>query len=102
MSYQLVFQWQVPDLPDFNELLALEEAMIESVRGHAHVDGHDSGALESNIFVETNDPEVCFQVVMSALGAMPWFASVSAGYRRLDNDVYTVLWPQSLEAFAVS
>ncbi|MDR6644057.1 MULTISPECIES: hypothetical protein [Luteibacter] len=102
MSYQLVLQWWQPNLPSFDELLAIEEALIEVIGQGGDVDGHDVGASECNIFIETENPEACFEKVRARFDTAPWFADLYVGYRRMDSDVFTPVWPESMPSFSVS
>lgn len=101
-TYQLVFQWRGADVRDFDELIDIEDAMIALLGPPDEVDGHDIGADECNIFIFTGDPARCLSIVEGAFAAMPWFAAARAGYRRLDHDEYTAVWPVGLERFDVS
>ena len=52
---QLVLQfspWR-SDTRDFDKLISLEEQLIDALAGKAHVDGHDVGTNEANLFIHT-------------------------------------------------
>lgn len=102
MSYQLVLQWRQPNLPSFDELLEIEEALIEVTGQSGDVDGYDVGASECNIFIDTENPKACFGEVRSRFHIAPWFADLYVGYRRMDSDVFTPVWPESTASFSVS
>lgn len=102
MTCQLVLQWNAPELPSFDELVAIEETLIRAIGSHGDVDGHDLGASECNIFIETDDPAACFDALKLALDGSFGLGMVSAGYRRLDQEQFTPVWPQGLAAFTVA
>lgn len=101
--YQLVLQWTAEFEDDYDVLIAMEETLERFISAtEGDVDGHDIGSAEMNLFVFTDDPVRAFQAAFSALGSNPRWAAVRAGYRPLDGDDYTVLWPPTLERFFVT
>ena len=102
MNSQLVLQWCEPNLPDFDQLIGIEDSLVAVIGHYAEVDGHDLGAAECNIFIETHEPTNCFDVLRSACGSEPWFATLRAGYRRLDEQAYNPFWPTGMVSFAVA
>ena len=103
MRYNLVLQFQANDIVDYDKLVEIEELLIKYLRGLSHVDGHDSGSCEMNIFILTNEPKDAFEkakVIMKAAGLL---AGLSAAYRLSSGEEYTRLWPiASTERFEVA
>ena len=94
--HQLVLQFSPlgSNEEDFDKLIALEDQLIETLAGHAEVDGHDVGSNEGNVFVFSHNAEEtfvkCFPVVERS-GLLPLLA---AGYRDVDGEDYMRIWPQ--------
>jgi len=101
MDSRLVLQWCEPNLPHFDQLIAIEDSLIAAIGEYGEVDGHDAGAAECNIFIETHEPMNCFDVLRSVCGRESWFAALTAGYRRLDEQAYNPLWPTDMKSFTV-
>jgi hypothetical protein len=104
MRYQLVVQFAADGLVDFNNLIALEEILIARLahRSETHVDGHDCGSGEFNIFIRTNDPRALLGEVSEIIQEAYPNMLFSAGYRSFDQDKYVVLWPTDLERFCIA
>lgn len=101
-SHQLVLQWTLSTLVDFDALVALEDEIIVAVRGVAQVDGHDFGSGEGNIFLYTDAPQATLDVIRAAgLLRDGWRAAYRAGSRPVGQNAYTVLRPPGLTAFSV-
>ena len=100
MKYQLVFQFRGDSLADYDAMIALEDALIEQLRGTAKVDGHDMGSGERNIFIFTSDPAATFH------RARPVFErghQLESAYREVGGEEFTVIWPEgSGEEFRVT
>ena len=60
MKYQLVLQFAVDSMEDFDRLVALEDGLIEELDEAAVVDGHDFGSGQFNIFILTDGPMPVF------------------------------------------
>lgn len=101
-THQLVFQFDAKTLEDFDQLSALEIALERGLPKGAHLDGHDSGLGEFNIFIHTNDPVAIFEPIRAIISLKSPGISFRAAYRNFKEDAYTVLWPPSLTKFAVS
>jgi hypothetical protein len=103
-QYQLVLQFPFESTADFDAVIELEERLIEEFSGSAtHVDGHDSGSGEANIFILTPNPNESFalaQVVVKKTFGIS--AEFRAGFRRIDSDEYAVLWPAGARGFSVA
>jgi len=92
-NYQLVLQFQGGALDDFDVLIALEDELGEALGDLADVDGHDIGAGEANIFIFTSDPVGAFNVVRPVLIKSKCLEKVTAAYREVEGEDYTVIWP---------
>jgi hypothetical protein len=99
MRYVLVLQWSGSTETDFDELISMEDALVETSR--AAVDGHDFGSGEMNLFVNTDQPAATFTEVAETLGNRPRWLAVRAAYREASGDDYTILWPEGLQEFSV-
>jgi hypothetical protein len=95
MRYQLVLQFPVDSLADYDSLVALEDELIVVLRGSAKVDGHDTGSGETNVFIHTSDPIKTFQQVIPILRRRSSLQMVTAAYRELDGEKYIVIWPEN-------
>lgn len=99
----LVLQWPATSEADFDALVSMEDLLKSDLLDvYGVVDGHDFGAGEMNIFIETERPLEAFQHVRTSLGTDSRWASVRAGYRPVGEERYVVLWPKALEVFSVS
>ena len=94
MNYQFVFQFRGDSLADFDSLIALEAELITKLGDSADVDGHDSGSGETNIFVLTSDPAATFSSVRPVLVRRGQLHLVTAAFREVGGESYTVIWPE--------
>ena len=95
MKYQLVLQ--MPAIAsDFTVLAALEDEVEKLLGTAGTVDGHDLGSGEMNIFVLTDDPVGAFDRLKPLMAA-----DLSAAYREVAGDEFTVLFPPGRKAFRV-
>src|SRR5215471_18252824 len=94
MDYQLVLQFRGAALEDYDEMIALEDELIEAVGDSADVDGHDVGSGERNIFILKSDPVGSFSRVTPVLERTQTLSVVTAAYRKIDVERYTVIWPE--------
>lgn len=101
MSYFLVLQWRGDLQPTYDELIAIEGALIDLLGDSGDVDGHDVGNDESNIFIVTDSPERCLRASLLTI-ASPHRESVAAGVRPQDGECYAAVWPPSRAEFTVS
>jgi hypothetical protein len=101
MTYQLVLQWDESCL-DYDSLIEIEEQLIASMSAGNDVDGHDVGQDEANIFVLTDNPLSSLREARAILADTKEGMLMRAGYRRLDEDVFTPAWPDGLISFGVS
>ena len=94
MDYQLVLQFRGDSLDDFDAMVALEEELTEELGDSADVDGHDVGSGETNIFILTSDPAGTFERATPVLARTQRLQAVTAAYRRVDGEQFTVIWPE--------
>lgn len=102
MRYILVLQWSRTSGSDFDDIIALEDALEESLGGSAEVEGHDFGPTEMNIFIHTDQPSETFLAAEAAGASWEHWPEVRAAYRETTGESYTVLWPPDLTGFAVT
>ena len=95
MKYQLVLQFSGDSLKDYDTMIAAEDALIEELSDSAKVDGHDVGSGEVNIFILTNEPLKTFRRAKLVLERLGRLNAVTAAYRSVNSEQYTVLWPEA-------
>lgn len=102
MEYMLVLQWpSSSSVSDFDLLISLEDAIRESLGDLGTVDGHDIGSGEMNIFVFAEDPTLTFDYIKTIPSITSYLSDLKAGYRDIEEDEYTPIYPSDLEKFAV-
>lgn len=94
MQYQLTLQFAGDSLGDYDAMVALEDELTEQLGDSADVDGHDCGSGETNIFIFTPDPAATFQRMRPVLERARQLQAVTAAYREVDGERYTVIWPE--------
>jgi hypothetical protein len=94
MDYQLVLQFHGDSLSDFDAMVALEDELTEELGDTADVDGHDLGSGETNIFILTSDPAATFHRARPVLVRTRRLQAVTAAYRPVDGEQFTVIWPE--------
>jgi hypothetical protein len=87
-----VIQFKPASSADFDELIALEDRLRETL-GDA-VDGHDLGEGECNIFILKDVPAAALRSILPACRSSALFPRMKATFRALDEEFYTSLWPQ--------
>jgi len=97
VRYQLTLQFRGDSLDDYDAMIALEDELTEELGDSADVDGHDVGSGETNIFILTSDPAATFHRVRPLLERTQHLRSVTAAYRQVDEQCYTVIWPEGSE-----
>jgi hypothetical protein len=93
-GHQLVLQFRGDSLADFDAMVALVEDLTEQLGNSADVDGHDFGSGETNIFIFTSDPAVTFDQVRPVLERRQQLQAVTAAFRQVSSEDYTVIWPE--------
>lgn len=101
LKYQLVFQLRAESSEDLDALIELEDALADTLQGHAEIDGHDIGSGEMNVFVHTDNPVEAFERSRADLRERGLLSTVKVAYRHRDLETYTVLWPVGLASFCV-
>jgi hypothetical protein len=102
MQYQLVLQFNGDSLGDYEAMVALEDKLTQELGGTADVDGHDIGAGETNIFIVTSQPEITFHRAKTVLDRCQLLSAVTAAYRPVSGQTFTVLWPAHRQEFSVA
>jgi hypothetical protein len=102
MKYELVLQFRGDSIEDYDTMIALEDALIETLRSSARVDGHDMGSNERNIFIFTPNPRQTFERAKTVLERENCLHAATAAYRPIDGEDYIVLWPEGFkEVFTI-
>ena len=93
MRYQLALQFPGRSQADYDTTVALEEALIAALGAAAEVDGHDVGADAMSLFIFTDAPAATFEQVKPLLERKDQLEWVTAAYREVSAERWTVLWP---------
>jgi hypothetical protein len=93
MKYQLALQFPGRSVADYDTMVALEAALIAALGEAAEVDGHDVGTDTMNLFIFTDNPAATFELVKPLLERYEQLEWVTAAYREVAVDRYTVIWP---------
>ena len=101
MSYFLVLQWHGESQPSYDDLMAIEDVLIDRLGDTGDVDGHDVGSDESSIFIVTDSPERCLRMSLLLIDS-PYREAMVAGFRPMDGQSYTAIWPPTRTEFSVS
>ena len=101
MKYQLVLQWDVSSLFDYDKLIEVENALIQGLGGNHDVDGHDEGSGQMNIFIRTDDPKNAFGQSKAILSKDDAWTGIRVAYREVSKNAYKILWPEDLTKFKV-
>jgi len=83
-------------------MIEIENQLIEVVPEGDEIDGHDAGAGEVNIFIETDDPQRTFDQIRPALSQRGAWSGIRVAYRNVEDGPYTILWPPNLQHFSVA
>jgi len=83
-------------------MIEVEDALLEKLPKAIHIDGHDAGSGELNIFVHTDHPEAAFNEVKAILGTRDFWVEARVAYREVAGSEYTILWPKDLNEFKVT
>ena len=102
MDHVLTLQWPTRGVEDFDELVSMEDTLVEGLGDNVEVDGHDIGPGEMNIFIVCDEPVTVFEEARAILRDAPRIAEMRAGYRHLDAEDYTALWPEGSVTFEVA
>src|SRR5437899_1868160 len=100
---QLVLQFRGDSLADYDQMIAVEDHLTEELGDSTDVDGHDVGSGVTNIFIFTDDPAATFPRIKPLLQSMDRLEAVTAAFRDVEGDQFTVIWPESsTEEFRVA
>lgn len=99
MKYQLVLQFP-ETLMEHEKLVMLEDLLIDKLEKIATVDGHDIGSGEINIFIFTNEPKQCFDIVKNIIDNDK-IDNLKAAYRDIEKESFIIFWPENLKEFIV-
>lgn len=89
-----MLQFLGDSLADYDAMVALENDLIAELGDSADVDGHDVGSGETNIFIITAEPVRTFQASRVVLERNLCMGAVTAAYRPVGGEEYTVIWPE--------
>ena len=96
MKYQLVIQFPVTEDFDFDAIIALETKLTLNM-GKAHiVDGHDFGAGEINILIQTDDPEAAYDRAFNMVNTK-LISTLRVAYRLENANEFVWLYPDNSE-----
>jgi len=101
MKYTFVLQWPASSMGDYDSMIAIEGLLVSTLSKSSNVDGHDTGAGETNIFIDTDDPTALYEEIRSVLGSHGAWSDIRVAYRNVEGGPYTVLWPKSFRDFRV-
>ena len=90
--FQLVLQFAPWSDRAFDDLVRLEDR-LDALVDSGEVDGHDLGSNEANIFIVTANPRATLDACLPVIGEADLLAKLSAGYRLVDGDAYSRVWP---------
>jgi len=102
MKFQLVLQFNGDSLSDHDAMVALEDELIQELGDTADIDGHDIGAGETNIFIFTSEPEGAFHRAKAVLDRSRLLGAVTAAYRPVSGQKFTMLWPAHRQDLSVA
>ena len=101
-KYQLVLQFPVGNIADFDQLVALEDSLIKHLPASNNVDGHDCGTDEFNIFILTDEPDQTLNTADKIRLSSSTVQRPIAAYRPVLGEDYVVLWPPDYKGFSIS
>lgn len=102
MRYQLILQWPVSGIDEYDNMISVEDALIDALGDLALVDGHDAGSGEVNIFILTDNPKLAFQMAAKVLGSKGILNDAKAAFRECNGSTYEILWPLDANSFSLA
>jgi len=99
---ELVLQFSVNSLEDYDDLIELEDGIIEALCNQGKVDGHDVGVGEMNIFIRTDRPERAFEIIKSLPKIQERLLYFRAAIRAVGGDQFKILYPAELSHFSIA
>ena len=94
---QVVFQLPEDFFASFDDMIAFEDRLVNSMSRNAQVDGHDIGSGTINFFVYTSYPHAAFRAFRTYMGTNKVERKLRVAYRSVaDHTVgeWTELWPK--------
>ena len=101
MQYQLILQFD-EYLLSYDDMIELENKLERRLEGLAEVDGHDIGSGEINYFIFTDNPKSHFAHLQTDVIDPELQKNLRAAYRKIEEEVFYVLWPKGLSVFKVA
>jgi hypothetical protein len=101
-KYQLVLQFPVANIADFDQFVAFEDSLIKYLPASNKVDGHDCGTDEFNIFILTDEPDQTLNAADKIRLSSSTVQRPIAAYRSVRGEDYVVLWPPEYKGFSIS
>tara|TARA_R110002096_G_scaffold61016_1_gene151840 strand:- start:887 stop:1198 length:312 start_codon:yes stop_codon:yes gene_type:complete len=93
MKYQLVVQFPVTEDFDFDAVIELETRLTLELGEKYIVEGHDFGAGEINIFIQTDEPEAGYEKVFDMVD-VDLVSNLRMAYRvKSSEDKFIWLYP---------
>jgi hypothetical protein len=87
---------------DYDTMIELEDRIINGLGDLGHVNGHDAGSGEMNIFVSTDHPALAFDRIKLLLGTGDFMPQLKAAYREVGREEFNVLHPADLNHFSIA
>ncbi len=99
-SHELVIQFPIASMGDFDEMIAAEERMREALKKTADVQNREHNAGECNVYIDTDAPDVDAQ---TALQCLPDHMRVEAkaATRPVGESYYKLIWPPGATGFRI-
>ena len=92
MKYQLVIQFPVTEDFDFDAIIELETKLTLEMGEGYMFDGHDFGASDINLFIQTDQPEQGYEKVFDML-SVQLVPILRVAYRLTGSDEFIYLHP---------
>ena len=100
-SHELVIQFPIATMGDFDEMVAAEERMREALKGTADVQNREHNAGECNVYIDTDAPEADAQKALHCL-AEHMRVEAKAACRPVGGDgYYKLIWPPGATGFRI-
>lgn len=101
-NQELVLQVPATSIKNYDALIEWEDSITTGLGSLGEVDGHDLGAGEMNIFVRTDNPELAFDRIKALIATKNFMPELKAAYRPVGKDDFTVIYPDTLDRFAIA
>lgn len=92
MKYQLVIQFPITENFDFDAIIGLETKLTFEMGEGYIIDGHDFGASNINLFIQTDQPEQGYEKVFDMLSTK-LISTIQVAYRVNGSDEFIFLHP---------